>query len=244
MGLADNTIRKIHIGLVGDFIAEVPAHQAIPLALQMVADALRVQVDVEWLPTPHIGDGARLESFDGLWCVPGSPYQDMQGALTAIRFAREGRVPFLGSCGGFQHVLVEYARHCLGWDDADHGETSPDAANVIIEPLSCPLVDALASIHLQPDTLIARAYGTLDIEERYHCRYGLRRELESSLFGDALTVSGRGPEGDVRCLELQGHPFFVATLFQSERGALLGRIPPVVEAFVRACITSAQRDRS
>ncbi|RMN33823.1 hypothetical protein ALQ61_03177 [Pseudomonas coronafaciens pv. zizaniae] len=244
MGVAAKAVISIHIGLVGDFIAEVPAHRATPLALQMAADVLQVQVDIEWLPTPQIGDGSGLGRFDGLWCVPGSPYLQMQGALTAIRFARERRLPFLGSCGGFQHALVEYARNGLGWADAEHGETSPGAANVIIEPLDCSLVDALAPIHLQPDTLIAQAYRTLDIEERYHCRYGLRRELESSLFGGALKVSGRGPEGDVRCMELQGHPFFVATLFQPERAALSGRNAPLVDAFLRACLTAAQSNES
>ncbi|KPC02813.1 hypothetical protein ALQ72_02119 [Pseudomonas syringae pv. maculicola] len=114
MGVADKAVRTLQIGLVGDFIAQVPAHQAIPLALQMAADALQAQVAITWLPTPQIGNGARFGQFDGVWCVPASPYRDMQGALTAIRFARERLVPFLGTCGGFQHALVEYARNCLG----------------------------------------------------------------------------------------------------------------------------------
>ncbi|KEZ67256.1 hypothetical protein C5I_0132965, partial [Pseudomonas syringae pv. syringae FF5] len=70
------------------------------------------------------------------------------------------------------------------------------------------------------------------------CRYGLRRELESALFGEHLKVSGRGPEGEVRSMELQGHPFYVATLFQPERAALQGQTPPVVAAFVRACLSN------
>lgn len=101
MGNADNTRNGIRIGLVGDFNADVPAHQAIPLALQRAAEANHVSVGFEWLPTPLIGSGAQLAGFDGLWCVPASPYLDMQGALTAIRFAREHRVPFLGTCGDF-----------------------------------------------------------------------------------------------------------------------------------------------
>ncbi|MDU8546028.1 MULTISPECIES: CTP synthase [Pseudomonas syringae group] len=244
MGTINNVRNTLQIGLVGDFNADVPAHQAIPLALAMAAETVHVPVSFEWLPTPQIGSGARLGEFGGLWCVPASPYLDMQGALTAIRFARERLIPFLGTCGGFQHALVEYARNQLGWADAEHGETAPQAANVIIEPLSCSLVESVAAIHLQPDTLIAQAYGTLNIEERYHCRYGLRRELEPALFGDALKVSGRGPEGEVRSIELQGHPFFVATLFQPERAALQGKVSPVVAAFVRACSQAAQRNRS
>ncbi|MEE4955395.1 CTP synthase [Pseudomonas alliivorans] len=232
--------KTVRIGLVGDFNTQFAAHQAIPQALQMAGDALQLKVEAQWLPTPDIGDGVRLTAFDGLWCVPGSPYQDMQGAMTAIRLAREQHIPFLGTCGGFQHALLEFARNDLGWSDAEHAESAPDAPNAIIAPLSCSLVDALSTIHLVPDTLIARAYGRLEIEERYHCRYGLVGELEQQVFGAAMKISGRGPEGEVRSMELEGHPFFVATLFQPERAALLGRTPALAKAFVQACSGDAR----
>ncbi|MCF5278121.1 hypothetical protein GIW21_22645, partial [Pseudomonas syringae] len=70
MGKADNTRNGIRIGLVGDFSEDVPAHQAIPLALHRAAAEVQVAVDIEWLPTPQIGSGAHLAEFDGLWCVP------------------------------------------------------------------------------------------------------------------------------------------------------------------------------
>jgi len=69
----------------------------------------------------------RAAGFDGFWCVPASPYRDIDGALRAIRFAREQRRPFLGTCGGFQHAVLEYARNVLGWADAEHGELAPNA---------------------------------------------------------------------------------------------------------------------
>ncbi|MCD5992727.1 CTP synthase [Pseudomonas sp. CDFA 602] len=228
--------RAVSIGLVGDFDGQTTAHQAIPLALHKVAEAAQLALHFEWLPTRQIGSGEQLSRFDGLWAVPATPYQDMAGALAAIRHAREQQVPFLGTCGGFQHALLEYARHCLGWTDAEHGESAPDAANVIIAPLSCSMVDVEASIQLLPDTLIAEAYGTLSVYEGYHCRYGLRQGLEPLLFGGALKVSGRDADGDVRSMELQGHPFFVATLFQPERAALRAKVPALVAAFVQACL--------
>ncbi|MCV4268091.1 CTP synthase C-terminal region-related (seleno)protein [Pseudomonas capsici] len=240
MDMQDGKGKALRIGLVGDFDPEVPAHQAIPLALDMGAVIDSPQVQHQWLPTPEIGEGEILTGFDGIWCVPASPYRDMQGALTAIRFARERQIPFLGTCGGFQHALIEYARNCLGWQDAEHAETSPDSPRTIITPLSCSLVETTAAIKLLPDSLIAQAYGTSEIAERYRCRYGLRPELEGSMFGHGLKVSGRGPEGDIRSIELQGHPFFVATLFQPERAALQGVVPALVAAFVRACARCAE----
>src|SRR5687768_1501299 len=106
---------SLRIGLIGDFDATAPAHQAIPLALELAANELAIPVRLEWVPTEEIHTTERFARFDALWCVPASPYRSMDGALLAIRFAREEGLPFLGTCGGFQHAVVEYARHVLGW---------------------------------------------------------------------------------------------------------------------------------
>lgn len=227
--------QNIRIALVGDYDPSVPAHQAIPVALDRVANETGLSVQATWVPTTDIGDSASLQAFDGVWCVPASPYRDMDGALTAIRFARERQVPFLGTCGGFQHALLEYARNCLGWTDAEHAETAPESENAIITPLGCSLVEAFAPIRLRPVSRIAAAYGALETRERYRCRYGLRKELEADVFAGPLKVSGYDEDDEVRAMELDGHPFFVATLFQPERAAMEGSTPPLVKAFVLAC---------
>ena len=228
----------IRIALVGDYDESVPAHQAIPVALDRVAGEAGIVVEFHWLPTPEVGEGAGHQGFDGIWCVPASPYRDMKGALTAIRYAREKQVPFLGTCGGFQHALLEYARNYLGWSDAEHAETAPDSARTIITPLSCSLVEAFAPIRLLAGSRIAEAYGALHTQERYRCRYGLQKALEAEVFAGPLKVSGYDEQDEVRAMELQGHPFFVATLFQPERAALQGDTPPLVRAFVQACATA------
>lgn len=92
-------MKALKIGLIGDFNEAVTAHRAIPVALRLAAELLGHAVDLEWLATDAMPDAQGLARFDGLWCVPGSPYRDMDGALRAIRFARERRVPFLGTCG-------------------------------------------------------------------------------------------------------------------------------------------------
>ncbi|WP_341523407.1 CTP synthase [Pseudomonas sp. G.S.17] len=241
MERVSRTGETVRIALVGDYNASVPAHRAIPLALEMAASAASVQVEYSWVPTPQVQDGAGLAGFDGIWCVPASPYLDMNGALTAIRYARERPLPFLGTCGGFQHALIEYARNVLGWQDAEHAETAPESANAIITPLTCSLLEVVADIRLRPGSLIAQAYEQLDIAECYQCRYGLRAELHEELFSGALGVSGRDKNGEIRAIELQGHPFFVASLFQPERAALAGSLPPLVAAFLGACLECRRR---
>src|SRR5262245_39920952 len=117
---------RMRIGLIGDHDPAVTAHRAIPRALELAAERLGVTVETEWIPTEEIENEERVSAFDGLWCVPASPYRSTEGALRAIRFAREQGRPFLGTCGGFQHALLEYARDVLGWSDAEHGELSPE----------------------------------------------------------------------------------------------------------------------
>ena len=231
------------IGLIGDFDAEVPAHQAIPLALQAAARSLSTAIEFEWVPTNDIGDVSRVAHFDGLWCVPASPYRSMDGALLAIRHAREQGVPFLGTCGGFQHAVVEYARNVLGWADADHAETAPGAGRAVISPLACALVETTDVVRLWPGTHIAAAYGRLQITEGYRCRYGLNPAFQAALLAGPLRAAADDATGEVRAVELDDHPFFVATLFQPERAALRGEAAPLVTAFIGACVAN-HRERA
>lgn len=225
----------LHLALIGDHNPDVPAHQAIPVALQLAADSLGLKVHLQWIDTETLTPATPLHGFDGFWCVPASPYRDTDGALRAIRFAREQRRPFLGTCGGFQHAVLEYARNALGWADAEHGELAPQAQRAVIAPLSCSLVEATDTVRLTPYTRIADAYGTLDIEEGYRCRYGMNPEFAQALLERELIPSGHDSAGDLRAVELLDHPFFVATLFQPERAALRGITPPLAIALLKAC---------
>jgi CTP synthase (UTP-ammonia lyase) len=230
----------ISIGLIGDFDAAVLAHRAIPLALQAAAGSLHAEVTFEWVPTDQIHGTDRIAHFDALWCVPASPYRNMDGALLAIRHARENGVPFLGTCGGFQHAVVEYARNVLGWADAEHAETAPGAARAVISPLACALVEATEAVRLVPGTRIAAAYGALRITEGYRCRYGLNPDFQAALVAGPLRAAADDATGEVRAVELDGHPFFVATLFQPERAALRGEPAPLVAAFVAAGVAAGE----
>jgi CTP synthase (UTP-ammonia lyase) len=228
-----------HIALVGDYDATVPAHQAIPRALALAQEALHAPIEFRWLPTETIDSDAQLAPFDAIWCVPASPYRSMDGALRAIRFARTRPRPFLGTCGGFQHAVVEYARGVLGWADADHAESSPDAARPVIAPLACSLVEVTDRVRLRPGSRIAAAYGANEAEEGYRCRYGLNPQFRETLVSGPLRAAAEDDAGDLRAIELDTHPFFVATLFQPERAALKGRLPPLVKAFANAALAQA-----
>jgi CTP synthase (UTP-ammonia lyase) len=227
-------LAPLRIGLIGDYSPQVRAHVLIPEALAEAGAAIGRSVEPHWLPTESLADDgeARLSTFDGLWCVPASPYRSMAGALHAIRFARECGVPFLGTCGGFQHALIEYARDVVGIADADHAESSPGAATLVITPLACSLVGQTGKIFLEPGSRAARIYGRTEVTERFHCSYGLDASYRSVLHDGRLSVTGADERGEARVVELSDHPFFMATLFQPELSHVPGSSHPVIAAFV------------
>jgi CTP synthase (UTP-ammonia lyase) len=93
------SMSAVRVGVVGDFDAAYPSHVATNEALALAATSLGVAVDVTWVPTEAVAaSGAEiLAAFDGIWSAPGSPYRSMEGALAAIRFAREQGRPFVAT---------------------------------------------------------------------------------------------------------------------------------------------------
>jgi CTP synthase (UTP-ammonia lyase) len=231
-------MQPIFIGLVGDHDPEVVAHRAIPKALGRVALSLGRTVDPVWIPTDEAEADpyGTLASMHAVWCVPASPYRSMEGALAAIRRARERNIPFLGTCGGFQHAIVEFARDVCGLADADHAETRPDGGTLVISGLACSL--RAGRVRLAEGARLREVYGAAEIAEEYQCSYGLNPAYQRVLEEHGMRFTAFDPDGAVRAMELPGHPFFVGTLFQPERAALRNVTPPLVAAFVRAAAGS------
>lgn len=224
----------MRIGLIGDYDPSVIAHQAIPRALALAGAGAEHEPTPTWLPTATIPDvpASLLSAYHGLWCVPASPYDDPEGALRAIRYARESGLPFLGTCGGFQHTVLECARNVLGRATAQHAEADPSATDLVVTPLTCALVEQRGPVRMVAGSRAAILCGTVVIEEEYHCSFGLNPEYEAALEQGGLRVTGRDLAGAARVVEIAEHPFYIATLFQPERTALRGVAHPLVRAFV------------
>lgn len=244
------------IALVGDHNPQVTAHAAIPPALELARAATGVAISWTWVHTTTIRDARKdLSAFAAIWVVPASPYASMAGALAAIRFARETGRPFLGTCGGFQHALIEFARNVCGVREADHAETAKNGSGVgesgrgergeapplVITPLACSQVEKTGDITFTPGSRLHAIFHGKPTTEGYHCSYGLNPEWRSRLEAAGLRFTGFGAAGQVRAGELPAHPFFFVTLFQPERSALRGERHPLITAFVRAASAAASR---
>jgi CTP synthase (UTP-ammonia lyase) len=177
------------VALVGDYNPSVPAHQAIPSALDMAAAHHGVKLHPKWVSTVQTDSAERtLRDFNGILCVPASPYQNTRGALGAIRFAHEQRLPFLGTCAGFQHALLEFAKNVLGMPDPAHADLEPQAAHPLIAPLRCNLIDEEMELLLEPGSRLHQSYETNRIREQYRCSYGPNPESEKVLFSREFVI--------------------------------------------------------
>jgi CTP synthase (UTP-ammonia lyase) len=150
-------------------------------------------------------------------------------------------LPLFGTCGGFQHVVLEYARHVLGFVDAGHAEYDASASRLFITPLSCSLVGTTMAVQLEPGSRAALAYGATEATERYYCNFGLNPTHEDDLIAGGLMVTGRDANGEARVVELPHHDFFIATLFVPQTSSTPEAPHPLIGAFIAAVQTRARR---
>ncbi|OAN26717.1 glutamine amidotransferase-related protein [Pseudomonas oryzihabitans] len=224
------------IVLLGDQDASIVAHQAIPQALALTARTLGITLRSRWLPSVA-ADGA-LAECDGLWCVPGSPYRNRDGVLASIRTARERRIPFLGTCGGLQYALLEYAHAVLGWTDAAHPEEDPLTSRALLAPLSCARIEYHNDLRLEPGSRLAEGEGGLRAQASYHCRFGVNPEYLPALLAAGWRVLAWDEEEVPVAFELGTQPCHFGTLYQPEREALTSRVPAAVRAWLEAVVAA------
>lgn len=228
------------IALIGDRSTAVRAHERIPEIAGRYDD-----VDLHWLATTDLAP-AEATAFDGVWVVPGSPYADEDRVVETIRAARTGTTPLLGTCGGYQHMVLEFARNVVGIrvrhaespvaGAADAGDAP--ASTALITELACSLKGRSGQVDVVPGSRAAAALGERSFE-RFHCSFGLTAADAEPLVAAGLVVSGTSPEGEPRVVELPGDAFWLGTAFQPE----LADAQPhaVIEAFVAAARVRAVR---
>ncbi|HZY36113.1 MAG TPA: hypothetical protein VFE53_05665 [Mucilaginibacter sp.] len=224
------------LAIIGDFNPTSRTHIATNSAIEHSKKFLQADLHFEWIPTDSImaNFSAITAQYQGFWIAPGSPYKSMAGALEIIKYARLNNIPTLGTCGGFQHMAIEFARNVLGIEDAEHAEYDPYASNLVVTPLSCSLVGKRLEINItDKESRTYKIFGTDKIEEQYYCNFGLNPEYQAEIYRNGFKVVGIDDDNEARILELQGHKFFIATLFVPQANSTAEQPNPMVTAFVR-----------
>jgi CTP synthase (UTP-ammonia lyase) len=168
-----------------------------------------------------------------LWAAPGW-LESIDGALEGIKLARETGIPLLGTCAGFQHAVLEFAKNKLRFQDAAHEAYDPSASRLFLTALACSVKGQRMPVHLLPGSRAYAAYRGADATEEYYCSYGLNPEYEGLLKEHGLQITGHDESGAPRVLEIRDHPFYVATLFVPQIRSRQSTPHPLITAFVQA----------
>ncbi len=236
----------VEIALVGKYVALHDAYLSVVEALTHGGIANGVKVDIRWVDSETATDenAARLLSGCAGVLVPGGfGSRGVEGKISAIRYARESKIPFLGICLGMQMAVVELARHA-GLAGAHSSELDPRTPYPVIDlmPDQAGVTEKGGTMRLgsYPCVLTAgsraaAAYGAEHIDERHRHRYEFNNAYRQALADAGLRLSGLSPDGRlVEIVELPDHPWFVGVQFHPELKSRPNRAHPLFREFIAA----------
>lgn len=238
---------EVTIGIVGKYIDLPDAYLSVVEALRHAGRSSRVKTNLRWIPADDV-DGLLVESYldglDGVLVPGGFGIRGIEGKIQAIRYAREHGVPFLGLCLGLQCAVIEYARNVLGLSSAHSSEFDPVTADPVIDLMDMQKdisdMGGTMRLGLYPATLaegtiVRSLYDTEVVYERHRHRWEVNNKYRSALEDAGMTLSGTSPDGRlVEFIELENHPYFVATQAHPELLSRPDRPHPLFVGFVAA----------
>jgi len=238
---------EVDIGLVGKYVEYEDSYKSLKEALLHGGLAHRLKVNIHWIESENLSwpDCARdLQKFDGILVPGGFGKRGVEGMITAIRYAREYKVPYFGICLGMQTMVIEFARHVCGLAHADSTEFDPATPDRVIYKLrELKGVDELGGTMrlgaypclLAPGSFAEQAYGAPEISERHRHRYEFNREYEQILASGGLRIAGQTPDAIyVEICEIPDHPWFLGCQFHPEFKSKPLEPHPLFAAFVGA----------
>jgi len=229
------------IAILGDYNPSYSTHLALNRSIEDLRAHFNKKVSFRWFGTDTFDLEKELQKdLRGVWLAPGSPYKDENNVLRTIHHLRKNNIPTLGNCGGFQYMLIEFARNVCGLLDADHEESNPTAATKVITRLSCSLVEEEEALMLTGrETLLHKILQTDSLVGRYYCNYGLNPFFVDALQRKGMRFTAQTADGQYRAFELPHLRFYMGTLFQPALDSETNHINPILKAFVQQCIDTS-----
>jgi len=237
----------VRIALVGKYVELKDAYYSVRESLCHAAIHNGRDIQIDWVHAEDIeknGPDEYLKHVQGIIIPGGFGIRGIEGMITAVKYARENSIPYLGLCLGMQVMVIEFARHVLQSDKAHSTEFEPDSPYPVIDLLPEQRgVDSKGGTMrlgnypclIQPDTMAGQAYGNQMINERHRHRFEFNNDYRETLSKAGMVFSGLSPDGKlVEICEVSGHPFMVGSQFHPEFLSRPNRPHPLFREFVNA----------
>jgi len=247
---------EVDIGLVGKYVDLVESYKSLNEALIHGGIGNDCRVILHHIDSEEVEkNGAKemLSGVDGILVAPGFGTRGSQGKIEAVRYAREGGVPFFGICLGLQMAVVEFARNVAGLKGANSTEFDPAAPYPVIDflPEQRTVTEKGATMRLgsfpcmlAPGSRAATAYGATEISERHRHRYEVNNDFRDALTRNGMVISGTSPDRRlVEMIELPSHPYFVGCQFHPEFKSRPQEPHPLFQAFIGAALRARLGDQ-
>ena len=240
--------QEVTVALVGKYIQLHDAYISVVEALKHGGIDNHAVVNIKWIDSETVTEENADELFGDVTgiLVPGG----IDGKITAIKYAREHKIPFLGLCLGMQLSIVEYARNVAGLDGAHSIELDPNTQYPVIalmpdqngvEDIGGTLRLGSFPCVLDKTSKAYELYGEELIHERHRHRYEVNNDYRAILTEHGMTLSGLSPDGRiVEMIELKDHPFFIATQAHPELKSRPNRPHPLFKGFVEAAVKAKE----
>ena len=244
-----NPVREVNIGLIGKYVEYEDSYKSLKEALLHAGVAHQARVHIDWIESDQMRWPEcrnELRPFDGILVPGGFGKRGIEGMLSAIRCAREDRIPYFGICLGMQTMVIEFARNVCGLEGADSTEfNAATPYRVIYKLRELKGVDQLGGTMrlgaypclLAPGSFAEQAYGAAQVSERHRHRYEFNREFEPDLTAHGLRLTGQTPDGVyVEICELPDHPWYLGCQFHPEFKSKPLEPHPLFTAFIGAAL--------
>lgn len=247
----DNLSKCVDIALVGKYVELPDAYLSVVEAMKHAGFEFDADIKVHWINSEKLTEEKihqELANVDGIIVPGGFGDRGIDGKITAIQYARERQIPFLGICLGMQLATVEFARNVLGLEGAHSTEINPATAHPVIdllpeqkevEDLGGTLRLGMYPCELKDGTKTKAAYNNRDtIHERHRHRYEFNNLYRDQMEQNGFIFSGLSPNGRlVETIEIEGHPWFVASQFHPEFTSRPTKPQGLFKGFIGASLT-------
>ena len=241
--------REVSIALVGKYTQLHDAYISVVEALKHAGVAYRADVHIKWVDSETVTSENVEELLGGVKgiLVPGGfGDRGIEGKITAIQYAREHKIPFLGLCLGMQLAIVEFARHVIGYEDAHSAELMPSTTHPVIHlmPDQNGVTDIGGTLRLGSYPCVldrsSKAFSLYQeeiIQERHRHRYEVNNDYRKVLSDHGMMLCGLSPDGRiVEMVELPSHPWFIATQAHPELKSRPNRPHPLFKGLIAAAL--------